>query len=126
MGLKEIIKDTFKNNNELTIERYKSAKTTLVFISFFFIVNFYFVWAWFFPEYFNKSLSFLYLLLLFSFVFYFYFLFKKLLINNEKNYFNIIIFIIFIILLWIFWFLSLPVVLDGWFNWILKIINLYS
>jgi len=123
MGLKKIIKDTFGDNKEITFERYKSSKTVLIFTSFFFFLNFYFVWAWFFSEIFSKSLGFLYLLLLLSFVFYFYFLIKKLLINNEKIYFNIII---FIILLLIFWFLSLPIILKWGFNGILELVRLYS
>jgi len=122
MGLKEIIKDTFNNKKEITLERYKWAKTCLIFISLFFFINFYLIWAWFYPEYLNKSLWFLYLLLMLTFVFYFYFLFKKLLINNDRLYFNIIFFIILIL---IFWFLSLPAIVDGWFNWILKIAKLY-
>lgn len=123
MGLKKNIIDTFSNNKEITIHRYRSAKTSLIFIGFFFFLNFYFVWAWFYSSFFIRTLGFLYLLLLVSLLFYFYFLIKKLLINNEKVYFNVII---FIILLLIFASLGLPIILDNWFNWILEMVRLYS
>ncbi len=123
MGFKKNIKDKFLDDKAIIIERYKASRFILVFVSFLFFVIFYFVWAWFYSNILIEWLGFIYILLLISLIFYFYFLFKKLLINNEKKYFNIIIFIILLI---IFWFLSLPIIIDWWFNWLIKLITLYS
>lgn len=121
MTLKEMIKQKFSNPKAITLERYKAAKFMLIISSFLFFINFYLVWAKFYLNFFTNTLGIMYIILLLSFVFYVYFFTKNMLIEKIQNYFFIII---LIMLFLIFSFFALPVIIDEWFNWVLKFISL--
>jgi hypothetical protein len=123
MGLKEMIKKTFKDEKQITIERYRWAKFAFILSSFLFFMNFYYVWANFYTNIFANTLGIMYIILLLSLIFYVYFFIKKLLIDKVPKYLFIII---LIILFLIFSFLVLPLIVEGWFNWVLNFIKLYS
>ena len=122
MEIKEIIKNTFSDNEKITLERYKSAKKVLILTSFLFFLNFYFVGAWFYLDFFARSLGYIYILMLFSFLFFTYFGIKKMIINSTKIYFNVIIFIILFSILIL---LSLPLIIKWWLVWVIDFIKLY-
>lgn len=123
MWLKEMIKKTFSDEKKITIERYRGAKFAFILSSFVFFMNFYFVWANFYLDFFSHTLGVSYIILLLSLAFYMYFWIKKLLIWKIPNYFFIII---LIILLLIFGFFILPIIIEWWLNWVLGLIKLYS
>ena len=122
MWLKEMLKETFSNKKDITLERYKAAKFAFIVSSFLFFINFYLVWANFYLDIFSNTLGILYIILILSLVFYIYFFIKKILVWKIP-WFIFIIF--FIILLVIFWLAILPITLENWFNELLQFIKLY-
>lgn len=120
MWLKEMLKKDFSKPKTIVLERYKASKFMFIIISFLFFLNFYFVWAGFYPHIFVPSLGIMYILLLFSFVFYIYFLIKNILVEKIKNYYFVIIFtLLFLILLS----LSSIIVFNEWLVDFFKIVN---
>lgn len=84
MDFKKVIHDTFKNNDDIVKSRYNSSKMVFTFLLLIFFLNYFFVWARFFDEYFTKSLSVTYILLLLSAVIYFnFFVLHKLEFKKE-------------------------------------------
>lgn len=84
MDFKKVIHDTFKNNVDIIKSRYNSSKMVFTFLLLVFFLNYFFVWARFFDEYFTKSLSISYVLLLFSAIIFFsFFVLYKLEIKKE-------------------------------------------
>jgi len=123
MWLKEMLKRTFSDENKIILERYRWAKLAFIISSFLFFINFYFVWANFYLDFFWKTLGVIYIILLLSLVFYVYFFIKKLLIWKIPKF---VFIIILIFLLLIFGFLVLPIIVEWGFNYILGLIKLYS
>ena len=104
MGLfKEVLTSKFKEEESIILHRYKSAKFIFILLTLLFSLNFFFVWASFYYNFFIKTLHFSYILLLISFFYYLYYLWKIRLFGKVKNYVFYIIwgiyFIFFLILL---------------------------
>ncbi len=121
MSLKEILKQSFDEPKEISLQRYKAAKFIFVLTSFLFFVNFYFVGVNFYVDIFSKTLGISYILLLLSLVFYIYFLIKHIFIEKIPKYLFVLIpvlfFASFIILL-------LPVIFRWWFFWIFELLGI--
>jgi hypothetical protein len=107
MSLKEMLKQSFSNPKEIILERYKAAKFAFIVTSFSFFLNFYFVGAHFYSNFFSSTLNISYVLLLLSIVFFVYFLVKLVMIDKPNKYIN---FILFILLFSTFIVLLLPIV----------------
>lgn len=110
MSLKEILKQSFSDPKEITLERYKWAKFAFIITAFFFFLNFYFVGARFYSDIFTNTLGISYILLLISILYFIYFLVKLSFIDKPNKILNLVI---FILLFWWFIVLLLPVV----FKW---------
>lgn len=116
MELKEMLKENFNNTKEITKERYKASKVAFLTTAFLFFLNFYFVWAKFYSDFFDNTLWISYILLLLSMFFYIYFLIKNKFVEKFPEH---LFKIIFIVLLVFFIILLLPAVFKWWLFWIL-------
>ena len=122
MWLKEMLKDTFSNEEKIVKERYLASKFSFIILSLLFFINFFFVWAGFYTDFFINTLLITYISLLLSIVYYFYYFVKKTFLWKLPNYFFIIVFIFLFI---IFWFLSVPFVIEGGLIRIIDFFRLY-
>jgi len=127
MWLKENINKVFNNEKNITIERYKSSKLIFVLFIFLFFLNFSFIWAKFnlgifTNELFSITLWYIYILLVISMMFYFYFFMKNVFLDKFPKYVFIIIFVLLFLLAIL---LLLPIILNGWVNWIIDLVKFY-
>ncbi len=122
MWLKEMLKQAFSDEEKIIQERYTASKFSLILSATLFFINFYFVWAKFYLEYFIESLIFVYIYLLLSFVFYFYFLVRKLLYWKAKEY--VFAILAFVLILFFVTFMS-PVFAEWWVSVFLDFLRLF-
>lgn len=97
MSFKESVKKSFNNEKEIVLERYAWAKSIFIILGFVFFLNFFFLGAWFYSDFFIKTLPFSYILFLFSFLNYLYFYIYKTLLGKISHSFKTLLFVLFTI-----------------------------
>jgi|SaaInlStandDraft_3_1057020.scaffolds.fasta_scaffold123815_1 predicted neutral ceramidase superfamily lipid hydrolase len=122
MWLKEILKKNFSEDKKISLERSKAAKFVFIISALVFFMTFYFVWANFYTEITSKILSISYIVLVISLVLFAYLFIRKSLSWKVPS---VVFFLIFILLWAVLAFLLLPVIVDGWINSILWLLNFY-
>ena len=119
MWVKEFIKDHFNNKKSLIDKRYTSSKFMFILFSLLFFINFYLIWGKFYLEILELTIWYSYILLILSFLLYIYYFIKKMLLTKVPNY---IFYIVIFILVILFLLLLLPIIFNGWINWLLELI----
>ncbi len=100
-NFKKFLKDYFSDKQKILSVRYKSSKLLFILMTFIFFLDYFFVWAQFYYNFFIRILPYTYLLYLVSFLFYIFFFFKSKIFIKFKWNIAEIIFLMFLILLFL-------------------------
>ncbi len=101
MSFKNFLKKSFEDKKQLSIARYKSAKFAFIMMTLIFFLNYFFVWAQFYYDFFIVTLPYTYILYLLSFLYYVFYFFKLNIFSRFNWNIAEIIFFFFLLLLFL-------------------------
>ncbi|MDD3646288.1 MAG: hypothetical protein PHH06_02660 [Candidatus Gracilibacteria bacterium] len=97
MSFKETLKTSFNDTEKMTSNRFKASSIMFISVTLLFFLNYFFVGANFYYEYFIKTLPYIYILFLLSFLMYFYFAIISIFKISKPLYGYLILFVLVII-----------------------------